>query len=123
MSRGYRIGRMLGLLALIAPLLSACHGEIEGENIDLPPERPGRFLPEAAEAEARAAQRDMERLDRQQREAEARNGGHAAPPPAPEDRYETLPQDAEGSAGPMRLENGHTIIPQTQAIYGRPAGK
>ena len=46
----------LGALVLAAPRLAGCHVEIEGDNIDLPPERPGRFLPEAAPAEARAAQ-------------------------------------------------------------------
>lgn len=109
-------------LLLLAPLLAGCHHLIEGDDIDLPPERPGRFLPEAAPAEARAAQRDVERQEKL--DAAQRAAGIKKPdmPPKPEDHYEVLPPmyDGGGSAGPMLTEDGHTITPQAQAVYGRP---
>jgi hypothetical protein len=113
-----------GLLVL-GPLLAGCHKPIEGDNIDLPYERPGRFLPEAAEAEARAAQRDVERQEKleQERDRLAAASGHPRvkpSPPKPEERYEVVNPDSGGTAGPMRLKDGHTVIPQTQAIYGKP---
>ncbi|MBO6037543.1 MAG: hypothetical protein J6P29_03170 [Acetobacter sp.] len=106
---------------LLLPMLTACSPrQFEGSNIDLPPERPGRFMPEAAAAEARAAQRDIERIDQQQRKAAALAKKQKKPSP-PAERYETLPPDSAGAAGPIRLDNGHTVIPETQAIYGKPA--
>lgn len=110
-----------GRLLLLAPLLAGCHPVIEGDNIDLPPERPGRFLPEAAAAEARAAQRDVERQEKLEAQQEAAGLKKPDTPPKPEDHYEMLPPmyDGGGSAGPMRTDNGHTITPQAQAVYGK----
>lgn len=115
----------MGGLLVLGPLLAGCHKPIEGDNIDLPYERPGRFLPEAAEAEARAAQRDVERQEKleQERDRLAAASEHPRakpPPPKPEERYEVVNPDSGGTAGPMRLKDGHTVIPQTQAIYGKP---
>ncbi|MFT9062605.1 MAG: hypothetical protein ABF430_02225 [Acetobacter persici] len=102
----------LGALVLAAPLLAGCHVEIEGDNIDLPPERPGRFLPEAAPAEARAAQ------EQERREDMARNNGQNPDKAQPTDRYEPLaPSDA--ATGPLQAGDGHSVIPETQAIYGK----
>ena len=123
MSCEKKISRVLGCLLLTVPLLAACHVPIEGDNIDLPPERPGRFLPEAAEAEGRAAQRDVEKQERlaaEQDRLAGRKPGEPRKPPKPEDRYEVMPSESGGVAGPIRLDNGHTIIPQTQATYGKP---
>lgn len=125
---GGRLARTaLGGVLVLGPLLSGCHKPIEGDNIDLPYERPGRFLPEAAEAEARAAQRDVERQEKieQERDRKAAAAGHPRvrpPPPKPEERYEVVTPDSGGTAGPMRLEDGHTVTPQTQAVYGKPPG-
>mgnify|MGYP003362108768 CR=1 FL=1 len=104
---------MLGVLVLAAPLLTGCHVDIEGDNIDLPPERPGRFIPEAAPAEARAAK------EQERREDMARNNGQKLPEPKqPTDRYEPLtPSDA--ATGPLESGDGHSVIPETQAIYGK----
>lgn len=115
----------MGGLLVLGPLLAGCRTPIEGDNIDLPYERPGRFLPEAAEAEARAAQRDVERQEKleQERDRLAAASGHPRvkpSPPKPEERYEVVNPDAGGTAGPMRLQDGHTVTPQTQAIYGKP---
>ncbi|MFT9418140.1 hypothetical protein [Acetobacter sp.] len=108
-------------LLLLAPLLAGCHHLIEGDDIDLPPERPGRFLPEAAPAEARAAQRDVERQEKLDAAQQAAGIKKPDTPPKPEDHYEVLPPmyDGGGSAGPMLTEDGHTITPQAQAVYGR----
>ncbi|MGD7069732.1 hypothetical protein [Acetobacter sp. AAB5] len=115
-----KTGTLIGNLLLVSPLLVACHGPIEGENIDVPPERPGRFLPEAAPAEAKAAEQE-ENL----REAQAAREGKPAEaqPPKPEERYETLPDAGSGAAGSMETEDGHTVTPQTQAIYGKPSDR
>ena len=103
---------MLGALVLAAPLLAGCHVDIEGENIDIPPERPGRFLPEAAPAEARAAQ------EQERREDMARNNGQNPDKNQLKDRYEPLaPSDA--ATGPLEAGDGHSVIPETQAIYGK----
>ncbi|MDE7547981.1 hypothetical protein PY793_08270 [Acetobacter fabarum] len=109
-------------LLLLAPVLAGCHHMIEGDDIDLPPERPGRFLPEAAPAEARAAQRDVERQEKLDAAQQAAGIKKPDTPPRPEDHYEVLPPmyDGGGSAGPMLTEDGHTITPQAQAIYGKP---
>ncbi|MFT8675309.1 MAG: hypothetical protein ABF791_05520 [Acetobacter sp.] len=123
MSCEKKIGRVLGCLLVTVPLLAACHVPIEGDNIDLPPERPGRFLPEAAEAEARAAQKDVEKQQRMAAEQDrlaGRKPGQPRKPPKPEDRYEVMAPESGGAVGPIRLENGHTITPQTQATYGKP---
>lgn len=103
----------LGALVLAAPLLAGCHVDIEGDNIDIPPERPGRFLPEAAPAEARAAQ------EQERREDMARTNGQPLPEQKqPTDRYEPLaPSDA--ATGPLEAGDGHSVIPETQAIYGK----
>lgn len=118
---GKKNSAYFGSLLLLAPLLAGCHHMIEGDNIDLPPERPGRFLPEAAQAEARAAQKDVERQEKLEAAQEAAGIKKPDTPPKPEDRYETLPPmyDGGGSAGPMRTDNGHTITPQAQAVYGK----
>lgn len=118
---GKKHSALLGRLLLLTPLLAGCHHMIEGDNIDLPPERPGRFLPEAAPAEARAAQRDVERQEKLEAEQEAAGIKKPDTPPKPEDHYEVLPPmyDGGGSAGPMRTDNGHTITPQAQAVYGK----
>ncbi|MBO1324482.1 hypothetical protein K2X14_04850 [Acetobacter sp. TBRC 12305] len=123
MSCEKKISRVLGCLLLTVPLLAACHVPIEGDNIDLPPERPGRFLPEAAEAEGRAAQKDVERQERlaaEQDRLAGRKPGEPRTPPKPEDQYEVVAPESGGVAGPIRLSNGHTIIPQTQTTYGKP---
>lgn len=103
---------ILGALVLAAPLLAGCHVEIEGDNIDIPPERPGRFIPEAAPAEARAAQ------EQERREDLARQRGENPDQKQPTDRYEALaPSDA--ATGPLDAGDGHSVIPETQAIYGK----
>ena len=110
----------IAFFLLLLPFLTSCHKpQFEGSNIDLPPERPGRFMPEAAAAEARAAKRDVERLERQHDAAAAELAKEHKKPPAPE-RYETLPQDSEGAAGPIHLDDGRTVTPETQAVYGAP---
>lgn len=122
---GRLVRTAMGGFLVLGPLLTGCHEPIEGDNIDLPYERPGRFLPEAAEAEARAAQRDVERQEKieQERDRQAAAAGHPRvkpPPPKPEERYEVVSPESGGTAGPMRLQDGHTITPQTQAVYGKP---
>nr|WP_242007204.1 hypothetical protein [Acetobacter farinalis] len=93
-------------------MLAGCHVEIEGDNIDIPPERPGRFIPEAAPAEARAAQ------EQERREDLARQRGQNPDQKQPTDRYEALaPSDA--ATGPLDAGDGHSVIPETQAIYGK----
>ncbi|MFS8369366.1 hypothetical protein [Acetobacter indonesiensis] len=105
----------LGLAVLSTPFLTGCHREIEGDNIDLPYERPGRFMPEAAPAEARRAKEQEEREDR------ARTAGQLPEekPQKPEDRYEML-TPSNATNGPLQSDDGHSIIPETEAIYGKP---
>lgn len=104
------VSLILGVM-LFSPWLTACHQEIEGENIDLPPERPGRFIPEAAEAEARRAKEDVARQERD----EARNPEKYKPSAA--EPYEALsPGDA--SSGPLMTGDGHTVIPRAEPVYG-----
>ncbi|MBS0961163.1 hypothetical protein [Acetobacter thailandicus] len=104
------VSLLLGIL-LVSPWLTGCHQEIEGENIDIPPERPGRFLPEASEAEARRAREDVAR----QEQAEALH---------PE-KYKTSssqPYEAiapgNASSGPLTTGDGHMVIPQEEPVYG-----
>ncbi|MGO2958136.1 MAG: hypothetical protein ACTIDN_03740 [Acetobacter sp.] len=103
----------LALLSCI-PCLTGCHREIEGENIDLPPERPGRFIPEAAPAEARRSK------EAQDREDLAAANGQKPPAPSnhPEDRFEAL-MPSNATSGPLESGDGHMVIPQAQPIYGK----
>lgn len=96
--------------------VSGCHQEIEGENIDLPSERPGRFIPEAAPAEARRAK------EAQQREDMARAAGHKLPEETktkPEEHYDAL-MPGNANSGPLDLGDGHMLIPEAHPIYGKP---
>ena len=115
----------MGGLLVLGPLLAGCRTPIEGDNIDLPYERPGRFLPEAAEAEARAAQRDVERQEKleQERDRLAAASGHPRvkpPPPKPEERYEVVNPDAGRTPAPMRLQDGPPHTPPTHPFFGQP---
>ncbi|WP_231873623.1 hypothetical protein [Acetobacter tropicalis] len=112
-SSGFLVG--IGLTLLSLPLLGGCHREIEGDNIDLPYERPGRFMPEAAPAEARRAKEQEEREDI----ARANGQLPEEKPQNPEDRYEAL-TPSNAANGPLDQGDGHSVIPETEAIYGKP---
>lgn len=112
-SPGLLVGVSLTLLSL--PVLVGCHREIEGDNIDLPYERPGRFMPEAAPAEARRAKEQEEREDM----ARANGQLPEEKPQKPEDRYEAL-APSNAANGPLEQGDGHSVIPETEAIYGKP---
>lgn len=105
----------MGVALFSVLCVGGCHREIEGENIDIPSERPGRFIPEAAPAEARRAREAQEREDR------ARAAGHKPPetPQKPEERYDAL-MPGNAHSGPLDLGDGHMLIPEAHPIYGKP---
>ena len=110
-------GFVMGVDLFSVLWVGECHREIEGENIDIPSERPGRFIPEAAPAEARRAKEAQEREDR------ARAAGHKPPEAAQklEEQYDAL-MPANAHSGPLDMGDGHMLIPEAHPIYGKPPG-
>lgn len=108
-------GVLLGFALFSVLCVGGCHREIEGENIDLPPERPGRFIPEAAPAEARRAKEAQEREDR----AIASGRKRPEAPQKPEEQYDAL-MPGNAHSGPLDMGDGHMLIPEAHPIYGKP---
>lgn len=116
--------RKAAILGIFLLSLPGCHRVIDGRDIDVPPQRPGRFVPEAAPAEQKAAQQELRREeqlskqkshmphDKSQKEEDARE----------EEHYEPLPPEYSGGGTPgsIKTQNGHTVTPQTNVIYGAP---
>ncbi|GEN59646.1 hypothetical protein [Acetobacter nitrogenifigens] len=99
-------GRRPLLLAMAGLLATGCRPTAQdpgaGEDIDVPPERPGRNFPEAAEAE-----------ERREREADYSD---ASAPRTRGGRYEPAPY-----AGTSLPKPGTSnVTPDTEVTYGRP---
>lgn len=96
------------LSAACGLLLAACSMSGQdpraGDNIDVPPDRPGKDFPEAAEAE--------------QRRENSADYSDASAPKGSERGYEPAPY--AGTALPKPGTSGAT--PDTEVTYGRPQG-
>ncbi|MDG6095001.1 hypothetical protein LOC54_07750 [Acetobacter sp. AN02] len=99
-------GRLICLIC--AGMVVSCHmpgsDPRAGDNIDVPPDRPGKNFPEAAEAEER-------------REREADYSKNTAPQ-TPEGTQGYEPAPDVGVSAPKPGTGG--AVPDTEVTYGRP---